>query len=152
MKSIENKKIENKKKSQRKKIESPILNKKRLKLPENLPNSAEEITSNQNLKKKVHLIRDMFEKSEKSDHFDVILPLKGRNVDLKSASSQMPNLCKSPSKIFEKERKVSGEKGFIKQQTLKNYFFKEKVLDPKQKSSIGQRNLDLDDLPNRKKV
>ena len=31
--SIENKKIENKKKSQRKKIESPIVNKKRFKLP-----------------------------------------------------------------------------------------------------------------------
>ena len=141
--------FETTKKYQRKKIDSPILKKKKFKLRENLPNSAEKISSSHNLKNKVHLIRNMF---EKSDQIDDILPQNGRNSDLKSASSQIPNPGQSSSKDIQLDRKVSKKMDFNKQQNIKNYFFKENVLEPKQKSSIGQRNSDFMDLSNRKKV
>ena len=89
---------------------------------------------------------------EKSDQIDDILPQNGRNSDLKSASSQIPNPGQSSSKDIQLDRKVSKKMDFNKQQNIKNYFFKENVLEPKQKSSIGQRNSDFMDLSNRKKV
>ena len=150
--SVELKKTEEKRRKYEERklsIDSPILKKKKFKLRENLPNSAEKISSSHNLKNKVHLIRNMF---EKSDQIDDILPQNGRNSDLKSASSQIPNPGQSSSKDIQLNRKVSKKVDFNKQQNIKNYFFKENVLEPKQKSSIGQRNSDFMDLSNRKKV
>ena len=125
-----------------------ILNKRKFKLSENLPNSAEKTASSLNLKKKVGLIRDMF---EKSDQIDTILPLKDRNVDHKSAYSRIPNPEKSRSEVQMKERNVLKKTDFNKQQTLKNYFFKGKEVKPQQNTSIGKRNLHFDDLSNENK-